>query len=93
MVNGMADGESEKREKALVFAPNTAIVHWVLTPVAGEFEVIVEGGCQFFLVTRAHFCKAAVMWEGSIREKESFIFFVCMFRGRDVFTSNEAYEF
>jgi len=33
------------------------------------------------------------MWEGrSIREKES-VFFVRMFRGRDVFTSNEAYEF
>ena len=62
-----------------MFAPNTAIVHWVLTPVAGEFEVIVEGGCQFFLVTRAHFCKAAVMWEGSIREKESLLFlFVCL---------------
>jgi hypothetical protein len=32
------------------------------------------------------------MWEGSIREKVS-DFFVRMFRGRDVFTSNEAYEF
>jgi hypothetical protein len=27
----------------------------VLTPVMGEIGVIVEGGCHFPLVTRAHF--------------------------------------
>jgi len=32
------------------------------------------------------------MWEGGILAKES-NFLVRMFRGRDVFTSNEAYEF
>jgi len=42
------------------------------------------------LVTRAHFWKAAVMWEGNIRAKES-DFFVRMFRGRDVFTCNETW--
>jgi hypothetical protein len=31
------------------------------------------------------------MWEGSIRENESY-FLAGTFRGRDVFTSNEAYE-
>ena len=39
-----------------------------------------RGGMPIFsLVTRAHFWKAAVMWEGSIRAKESLIFmFVCL---------------
>jgi len=39
-----------------------------------------RGGMPFFpLVTRAHFWKAAVVWEGSIWEKESLIFlFVCL---------------
>jgi hypothetical protein len=27
----------------------------VFTPVMGEFGVMVEGGCHFSLVTRAHF--------------------------------------
>jgi hypothetical protein len=32
------------------------------------------------------------MWEGSIHAKESLLFlFVCLARGRDVFTCNEAY--
>ena len=39
-----------------------------------------QGGMPFFsVVTRAHFWKAVVMWEGSIRAKEPLIFlFVCL---------------
>ena len=93
MVNGMADGEPRELGGEGIGVFPKHFVPWVLTPVMGEFGVIVEGGCHFFLVTRAHFWKAAVMWEESIRAKESLIFFIRMFRGRDVFTSNEAYEF
>jgi hypothetical protein len=41
------ENPENQEEKALVFAPNT--VPWVLTPVMGEFGVIVKGGCHFFL--------------------------------------------
>jgi hypothetical protein len=34
-----------------------------------------------------------MMWEGSIRAKESLIFIVRMFNGTGVFTCNEAYKF
>jgi hypothetical protein len=70
MVDGMADGEPRKSgEEGVVVCPKH-FVPWVLTLVMGEFGVMVKGGCHFTLVTRAHFRKAAVMWEGSIRAKE-----------------------
>jgi len=42
----------------------------VFTPVLGERGVIVKGNAIFTLVTRAHFCRAVMMWGGSIRENE-----------------------
>ena len=55
MVNGMPDGEPRKSGGEGVGVCPKHFVPWVLTPVMGEFGVIVEGGCHFFLVTRAHF--------------------------------------
>ena len=47
MVNGMADGEPrESGGEGIGVCPN--FVPWVLTPVMGEFGVMVEGGCHFF---------------------------------------------
>jgi len=55
MVNGMADGEPrESGGEGFGVCPKHS-VPWVLTPVMGEIGVIVEGGCHFPLVTRAHF--------------------------------------
>jgi len=51
MVNGMADGEPRKTGgEGIVVCPKH-FVPWVLTPVMGEFGVMVEGGCHFSLVT------------------------------------------
>ena len=79
MVSGMADGEPrESGGEGIGVCPKHS-VPWVLTPEMGELGVIVEGGAILSLVTGAHFWKAAGMWEGSIREKESLIFlFVCL---------------
>ena len=55
MVNGMADGEPRKLGGEGVGVCPKNFVPWVLTPVMGEFGVMVEGGCHFSLVTRAHF--------------------------------------
>jgi hypothetical protein len=41
------ENPENREEKALVFAPKH-FVPWVLTPVMGEFEVMVKGGCHFF---------------------------------------------
>jgi len=44
MINGVANGEPRKLGGiAKHFVP------WVLTPVMGEFGVMVEGVCPFFL--------------------------------------------
>ena len=52
MVNGMADGESRELGGESISVSPKHFVLWVLTPVnKGEFGVIVEGGCHFF-VTR-----------------------------------------
>ena len=55
MVNGMADGEPrESGGESIGVCPKHS-VSWVVTPVMREIGVIVEGGCHFPLVTRAHF--------------------------------------
>ena len=48
----------------------------MFTPVLGERGVIVKGNAIFTLVTRAHFCRAVMMWGGSIRENEFLIFWL-----------------
>jgi len=73
MVNGMAEGEPRETGGEGIGVCLKHFVPWVLTPVMGEFGVMVKGGCHFFWVTRAHFWKVAVMWEGSIRAKEYLI--------------------
>ena len=54
MVNGMADGEPRKTGGEGVGVCPKNLVPWMLTPVMGEFGVMVEGTCHF-LVTMAHF--------------------------------------
>ena len=62
----MAYGEPRKSGGEGIGVCPKHFVPWVLTPVMGEFGVMVKGGCQFF-------------GEGSIRAKESLIFlFVCL---------------
>jgi len=51
MVNGMADGEPRESGGEGIGVCPKHLVPWVLTPVMGEFGVIVEGGCHFSLVT------------------------------------------
>ena len=48
MVNGMADGEPRESGGEGIGVCPEHFVPWVLTPVMGEFGVIVEGGCHFF---------------------------------------------
>jgi len=48
MVNGMADGEPRESGGEGIGVCPKHFVPWVLTPVMGEFGVIVEGGCPFF---------------------------------------------
>ena len=74
-----------------MFAPNT--VRWVLTPVMGEFGVMVEGNAIFSLVTKGPLLKGGGDVGGEYLCEGVFDFLVCMFRGRDVFTCNEAYKY
>jgi hypothetical protein len=48
MVNGMADGEPRKSGGEGISVRPKYFVPWVLTPVTGEFGVIVKGGCHFY---------------------------------------------
>ena len=48
MVNGMADGEPRKTRGEGIGVCPKHFVPWVLTPVMGEFGVIVKGECHFF---------------------------------------------
>ena len=48
MVNGMADGEPKKSGGEGIGVCPKHFVPCVLTPVMGEFGVMVEGGCHFF---------------------------------------------
>ena len=64
----MAGGEPRKSGGEIFDVCPKHFVPWVLTPVMVEIGVMVEGGCHFSLVTRAHFCRAVMMWGGSIRE-------------------------
>jgi len=92
MVNGMADGEPrESGGEGIGVCPK----HFVscLTPVMGEFGVIVKGGCHFSFSDQGPHLKGGGDVGGEYPCERVFDFVVRMFRGRDVFTSNEAYEF
>ena len=54
MVNGMADGEPREPGGEGNGVCPKHFVPWVLTPVMGEFGVIIRGDVIFSLVTRAH---------------------------------------
>jgi hypothetical protein len=93
MVNGMADGEPRESGGEGICVCPKHFVPWVLTPVMGGFGVIVEGGCHFFFSDQGPLLKGGGDVGGKYSRERVFDFFVRMFRGRDVFTSNEAYEF
>jgi len=62
-------------EKALQFAPKAlslgcSLQYW------GSVVSWSKGDAIFSLVTRAHFCRAVIMWGGSIRENEFLIFWL-----------------
>ena len=78
-----------REEKALVCPKH--FVPWVLTPVMGEFGVMVKEGCHFFFSDQGPLLKGGGNVGGEYPCKRVFGFFVGMFRGRGVFTCNEAY--
>jgi hypothetical protein len=59
----------------------------------GEFGVMVKGGCHFFFSDQGPLLKDGGDVEGEYPCKRVFGFIVRMFRGRGVFTCNEAYKF
>ena len=66
MVIGMANRvTSEIGGEGVAVCPE-GLISWVLTPVLGERGVMVKGECHFSSMTRAHFCRAVIMWGGSI---------------------------
>ena len=68
MVNWMAIREtSELGGKGVVVCPK-GLISWVFTSVLGECGVMVRWEAIISLVTRAHICRAVVMWGRSIRE-------------------------
>ena len=93
MVNGMEDGEPRKLEGEGIGVCPKHIFPWVLTPVMGEFGVIVKGGCQFFFSDLGPLLKGGGDVGGEYPCKRVFDFLVRMFRGRDDFTCDEAYTF
>ena len=68
-------------------------VPWVLTPVMGEFGVIVKGGRHFFFSDQGPLLKGGGDVGGEYLCERVFGFFARMSRGRDVIMCNEAYEF
>jgi len=85
------ESPENREKKALVFAPNT--VRWVLTPVMGEFGVIVKGECHYFFSDQGPLLIGGGDVGGEYLCERVLYFFVRIFRGRGVFTCNEAYEF
>ena len=93
MVNGMAEGEPRETGGEGIGVCLKHFVPWVLTPVMGEFGVIVEGGCHFFFSDQGPLLKGGGDVGGEYPCERAFDIFVRMFRGRSVFTCNEAYKF
>ena len=93
MIIGMADGEPRKSGGEGIGVCPKHFVPWVLTPVMGEFGVMVEGGCHLFFSDQGPLLKGGGDVGGEYPSQKSLWFFVRMYRGRGVFTCNEAYEF
>ena len=93
MVNGMADGEPRKSGGEGIGVCPKHFIPWVLTPIMVKFGVRYKGGCHFFFSDQGPLLKGGGDVGGKYSRERVFDFFVRMFRGRDVFTSNEAYEF
>ena len=74
------ENPEKREEKASMFAPNTCFVPWVLTPVMGEFGVIVKGGCQFFFCDQGPLLKGDGDVGGEYPCKRVFVFFARMSR-------------
>ena len=84
--------KSENREeKALVFAPNTLSLGCSLQSW-WNLGSYIRGDAIFSLVTRP-LLKGGGNVGGEYPSERVFDFFVRMFRGRGVFTCNEAYKF
>ena len=86
MVDGMADGEPRESGGEGIGVRPKHLVPWVLTPVMGEFGVIIEGGCHFFFSDQGPLLKGGGNAGGKYPGERVFDFFVRMFRGRGVFT-------
>ena len=55
------------------------LISWVFTSVLRSVGSWSRGGDNSSLVTRVHFCRAVMIWGGSILENESLIFgLVCV---------------
>jgi len=93
MVNGMADGEPREPGGEGNGVCPKHFVPWVLTPVMGEFGVIVKGGCHFFFIDQGPLLKGGGDVGGEYPCERVFDFLVRMFRGRDVFRCDEVYKF
>ena len=84
MVNGMADGEPRESGGEGIGVCPKHFVPWVLTPVMGEFGVIVEGKCHFFFSSDLGPLLKGGGDVGGKYSGERVVFFVSMFRGREV---------
>jgi len=89
----MADGEPRKLGGEGIGVCPKHFVPWVLTPVMGEFGVIVEGGCHFFFSDQGPLLKGGGDVGGEYPCKRVFGFlFVCL--EADIpLRCNEAYKF
>jgi hypothetical protein len=79
MVNGMADGEPRETGREGIDVCPKHFVPWVLTPVMGEFGVIVMGGCHFIFSDQGPLLKGGGDVGGEYPCKRVFGFlFVCL---------------
>ena len=76
MLNGMA-GENtiELGEVGDGAFCRKDLISWVFTPVLGSWS---RGDAIFSFAARAHFCRAVIMWGGSIRGNEFIFWLVCL---------------
>ena len=93
MVNWMADGEPRESGGEGIGVCPKHFVPWVLTPVMGEFGVMVKGGCHFFFSDQGPLLKGGGDVGGEYPCERVFDFLVRMYRSSDVFACNEAYKF
>ena len=91
MVNGMADGEFRESGGEGIGVCPKHFVSWVLTPVMGEFEVMVEGGCHLFLSDQGPLLKGGGDAGGEYPCKR--VFFLCSgFHERVILMNNKQFR-